>query len=752
MVPALVLVALLVVVQVTSAQSGGAQADTDRIAIDAESISYDQRTDTVTATGDVVIQRGSFELRAGRVEVNRTSGDATAAGGVELTDSESTLVAEDMTLNLETETGVLTNGRLQSSRLRYRLLGDRIEKAEGQRYRIENGNFTTCICPEEPPSWSIAADHLDVEVGRCGALRGGTFNVLDWPVVYLPRAVFPVATERQSGLLLPKFAFSNRRGFQTIIPAYAVFNRSHDATIAFDFESGARVGLLGEYRFALGKGTGGEVAGAYFNELFRSARDLESTDRPVADPTIPEHRWSVTGHHDQRLPLDSTGFVDVFLVSDDLFLREINAFTLDYRHDTAIRTQRYTESRIGALHTWNRAAMLVQGRYYQDVIGDDDLALQRLPEVRLWGQRALGGSMFGTFGASATSFQRRQGIDGLRLDIYPKFTIPIRTGLPLRAEVRMGIRETAYALTESRMRGGLDPSSQAAWVLDLPASVSRETAELGGEVSTEISRIYSIGGEHLQRLKHTIEPVIAYYYVPDITQNDLPIFDGVDRINHRNLVTYGVVSRVFGKFSPAKDESTDASPTAGTVRQLAALALFQSYDVNRQIAPVGIPPGGQGSDQFSDIDLLVSATPLESMSVLVRSSYDTGHSDISAAGISVQLSDPRPSARSLPTRLSSRTAISIGYRFITQNVLQQLDASFFLHLTDYLGALLATRYDVQNAQVLDNHFGFRLLSRCDCWGLDVAVSDRTNPKEIELRAQLTIVGLGSGSALPSGIP
>ena len=745
---ALLLLVLLALVPESRAQAPLLHSEVQGITIDAKSISYDKKTDEVTAVGDVVIRRGTTELRAEQVQLNQKTGEARASGNVELTDSEGVLFARKMDLNLEDETGSLFHGELLSKRYRYSLRGERIDKGLGQRYHIENGKFTTCLCEEGPPSWSVAANSLDIRLGGYGELKGGTLNVLDWPILYLPEVIFPVATERQSGFLLPKFGFSNRRGFQTIVPFYTVLNRSQDVTLGFDLESAARIGILGEYRYALSAGSGGELDASYFNEIFRSSLDRESTSRPVADPTIPANRWSIIGDHTQQLPFDNTGYVDLFLVSDDSFLREINTYAFDYAHDVQNRTRRYTESRVGAVHTWEHAAAQIDATYYQDLIQSQGLTLQRVPELRVWGQRSLSNLGYGGIDVSATSFQRTSGIDGLRLDLHPTLTLPIHTGLPLRATVHVGARETAYDLTENRMRGGLDPQSKAAWVLELPTQVSRETGELGAEISTEVSRVYDVQGRSLQRLKHTVEPILSYEYVPDVSQDNLPLFDNIDRINHRNLVTYGMVSRLFGRYTSAPD----APATAPSVRELGQVAIYQSYDVSRQIAPVGKPPGGSDSDHLSDIDLLVRANPLDSASILVRSSYDTSTSDISAAAVAVRFTDPRSRNGDRPARLDSRTTLTLGYRFITQNILQQVDAGLMLHLTDYLGALLATRYDVQNNQVLDSHVGFRLLSHCDCWGLDVGVTDRTNPSEVELRAQLTLVGLGSSSPPASGGP
>ncbi len=727
-----------------SAQTEALQAQAESIKIDAESISYDQKTDTVTATGDVVVRRGDTVLRAKRVEVQRGTSEAHAEGDVVLHGAEGVLTARQVDLDLENETGSIVDGSVYSPQYGYSLSGERIEKGLGQRYRIENGKFTTCNCGEGAPSWSIAGEKVNIDLNGYGRLEGGTFNVLDYPIFYLPRAVFPVTRERQTGFLLPRFGASNRRGFQLIQPFYLAINRSHDLTAALDVETGARLGMLGEYRYALSPETAGTLSASYFNEIFRSA-----ADRQKIGTTVPENRWSVVGEHTQGLPDDTVGYVDLFLVSDDLFLREINTFSVDYRHDVLDRTRRYTDSRVGALHTWDRAALQVEGQYYQDLIGSQSLTLQRVPELHFWGQSSLGSLAFGSVDLSATSFQRQSGIDGFRFDVKPGVTVPLRTSLPIRAALNLAVRETAYSLTQRRMRGGLDPDSQAQWVLELPGQVSRETAQLGAEAGTEFSRVYRVGGTQLQRLKHTIEPVISYEYVPAVAQNDLPLFDSIDRVDRRNLVTYGIVSRLLGKYAGAAGEPSGAG--APSVRELGSLSLLQSYDFERQIAPVGQPPGGPKGDHFSDIDLAVRANPSRSTSVLARTSYDGSAGDISAAAVAVRLADPRARDEHRPRQLESRSNATIGYRFITQGILQQVDGSLLLHLTDYLGFLFASRYDVQNQQLLETHFGLRLLSRCDCWGLDLAVTDKTNPSEVEVRAQLTLVGLGSspgGSGLP----
>jgi len=63
--------------------------------------------------------------------------------------------------------------------------------------------------------------------------------------------------------------------------------------------------------------------------------------------------------------------------------------------------------------------------------------------------------------------------------------------------------------------------------------------------------VFDVGGENVQKRKHTIEPEVDYLFIPDVNQDDLPVYDFVDRINRRNLVTYGFTSRLLAKLDRA---------------------------------------------------------------------------------------------------------------------------------------------------------------------------------------------------------
>jgi lipopolysaccharide assembly outer membrane protein LptD (OstA) len=64
-------------------------------------------------------------------------------------------------------------------------------------------------------------------------------------------------------------------------------------------------------------------------------------------------------------------------------------------------------------------------------------------------------------------------------------------------------------------------------------------------------------------------------------------------------------------------------------------------------------------------------------------------------------------------------------------------------LADSLSGFVQSRYDAVASEFLEHRWGFRFLSQCRCWIFDVYVTDRVNPDETEVRAQITLVGLGS---------
>jgi hypothetical protein len=506
---------------------------------------------------------------------------------------------ESATANLQPSSFILRAGRLG--------------KKGGPRYSVRDGLFTTCECGGlERPSWSLGGAQTDVTLQGAGIVRGLTFRVKDVPVLWLPYFVFPANTRRQSGFLIPRVGYSNRRGFQYEQPFYWAIDKSSDATVALDVETEARIGVIGEYRYRLSRAARGGFVAAYYNEEIRGrSQGTVSTGGAPAD--VPENRFAFAGHHFQPAYGKSNFYLDLFAVSDDLFLREINNFASTSNQGLTLRSTRFTTSRTGLFKSWGEGLAWGETAYYQDLIDPQDLALQKLPRLEAeHSMPLLGNRLVGRVAGEAVNYQREDGFDGLRGDLAPELFLPFRLGRGLRGSVTGRVRETAYHLTDREQVAFVVPdpgivppadSDQFRVAPELPrlgVNRSRELAEVHARTATSVERVFDFPHLGLGKLKHTIEPELQYLFVPQVGRPifDVPLrrcdtlplrarrpgdncdatlfsegylFDEVDAINRRNFLSYGLTTRLLGRAPTAAELASRPAAAAETMGAAEAL-------------------------------------------------------------------------------------------------------------------------------------------------------------------------------------
>ncbi len=300
--------------------------------ITGEESIYDSKNDSFTVIGHAVMTQGGTVLKADQITVMRAGRipRARALGHVHLIDPEVEMWASEADLNLEKETLELENAKILAKSKTYHLEGRRIRKLPGQKYVVLKGFFTTCGCEPGTPDWSVTADRMDVNVGQSGYAKNATFTVLGYPLIPLPYAQFPADTSRHSGFLSGREGESGLRGFQYLQPYYFAINKSSDATAAVDVETSQRIGGLGENRLTNGLDDYFWVNAAYYNESIRSNanRQKDIVDTQIADPNIPVNRFGIIGMMREHLTPDLMVYGNGNTNSDDLYLREMDVWTL----------------------------------------------------------------------------------------------------------------------------------------------------------------------------------------------------------------------------------------------------------------------------------------------------------------------------------------------------------------------------------------------------------------------------------------
>jgi LPS-assembly protein len=699
------------------------------VAVDAESLSYDQATNTLTARGGVTVSRQDLILTADEVVYDRTNGIIEARGHVVLEDPRATVDGDFAHLDLEDETGWIENATADMHVSRYVVSGNRLEKIGGPRYSVADGVFTTCKCGGiEKPSWSILGTNTDVTLQGVGVVHGMTFRVKDVPVLWVPYMFFPAGTERASGFLFPRLGYSNKRGFTYEQPYYWAINKSSDATIAPDIQTNVRAGIVGEYRYILSQQARGAFVGAYYNESWRPAS--YGAVAPNGLPTsTPVNRFGIFGRHTQPLPDGSRFYLDVAAVSDDVFLKEINPFSgasgrLD---DVGIRTARFTTNRAGVYKGWGEGYANFETAYYQDLIDTHLLTPQKLP--RLDAEHSislLDDHVVARFAGQGIDYQREEANGGLRADLAPDVFVPFHLGRVLQGSVTGQVRETAYHLTDREqvaiavpdtglpasagpVRAGPVPADRATPLLPLlPENRARELAEVNARLGSELDRIFTFRHFGFEKLKHTIEPEVQYLYIPQVSNifdqthatidcGELPggkpghtcpvtlfgtgfLFDARDVINRRNFVSYGLTSRVLGR-GPVPVEPPAEPPSEPQAPDFVGPPLPPSpptpppppATAARELVRASVLQGFDVSRplvadrHLSDVDLGLRLTPVDYLALSYNSTLSTA-STLRGMTFSVLGRDPSWQAVNPLTNLQVPGSAFFAYNFVEKGV------------------------------------------------------------------------------------
>ena len=740
---------------------------------------YDRNTDTFIANGDAHMTQGTSHLTGDLLRYDRRNHLAFAEGNVHFDDPTDSISASRAEIDSDDETGKLYDAKLSANLGTYYLAGKEITKLTGQRYSVSDGYFTTCGCESGTPSWTIGGKQIDIHMGGSGTARDSQFRVLGYPVLDIPYLIFPADTTRQSGLLSPRIGTSHTRGFQYVQPFYWDISKSQDATIALDVESSARAGAFAEYRIMNGPDDYVRFTGGFLNESLRAHPD-DIVDTQLADAHVPINRLGLIGDAREHLTDSLLGYADTVTTSDNLYLRDINVYSLSHGYGSNFTSLRTGDTHFGLIQSYTDGYLKLGGTWTQDYIQQQDYALQTLPEALLSGRyQILHNLAFADYDVQADNFWRTKGVQGQRLDIFPRLTIPFRIQDYVTGFATLAARETVYdvsghsvQITPIGSNGQEFNNALSTGVLGMGGSHSRQMIYGSAGASTVIERIYKFHKWGIKRLKHTVEPNVGFNYVPKENQNSLPLFDEVDRINSRRLLNYGVVSRLYAQYDDqgdsaarqAYDDDQESAPSAnnsqgmapfstssyttqGRVREVARFSLLQAYDTGFNTTP--------SATRTSDVEANASFFASSLFTLGSQLGYDPRQQKVSYTNFSINIRPPWEVSNvpkmSMGRALVGGSFLQLGYNYVGGSVSSEaIFLRAYYELFHRFGLYYSPVYDVANHQMLSSAYGLRFKSACDCWSADFGVSDTFNPKELQYQIQITLGGLGSFGQNPFG--
>jgi LPS-assembly protein len=486
--------------------------------ITAERIDYLQEQEIYEADGSVVVNQGTLRLTADHMTIQALPGVLTATGHVRLTDPKVDLVTERLELNVNTEAGVVTHGRVYLKSTNTSVEGRLIQRFSEDHYRVKEGRFTNCDAQEgETPAWRFKFKDLDLHAGDHVAFSGGWLCVNDVPVIPIPTLTYPLS-KRRTGFLIPTVGYDNRFGTHLQESFFWAINPSQDLTISPSYYSGLGYGSDLQYRYVLDRKSRGQwlVSALQQTEL----PNVSGVSQTGQDPQ--QIRTLITGAHTQQFTPDLWLRVKANLVTDPNYLQQLS-------NSGVQRALPSSESNFLATQRLAYGNTYLIGQYLQPLQSGGVDTFQRLPEIgySLPNLSLLNSPILLGTDMSFVNFYREQGFTQNRVDVLPGLSTDVLDlGHVVGLTPQVKVREVYYT------RGLQNSESQ-----------HRETFWAGLDATSKLSRRFRTSEGNT--LLHTIEPSVMYEYVPPTNQSQLTQIDQVDDLPKKNLLTYAIRSRLL---------------------------------------------------------------------------------------------------------------------------------------------------------------------------------------------------------------
>ncbi len=714
--------------QLHAEENAGAATDTPW-QINADKIEYNQDQGTYVAEGNVVVTRKGKSISADQVQLDQKTQEALAIGNVRLVSENDMLSGQRLRLNLGSETGEVTNGSLFIKANHLYLSGDLIRKTGPQTYAADRFTLTACDGPH--PDWKVTGKDLNVTIEGYGFAKHTALWAGKIPLLYSPFLVFPVKLKRQSGLLIPEFGYSQRKGSQYLQPFFWAINDHSDATVYAHYmsERGVRTGI--EYRYILSEHSKGAIIAEGFTDDQVDDGSTESSetwgyqddtaDRPNRD------RYWFRMKHDQDLFAGLTGKLDLDVVSDQDYLHEFkdgtNGFlaTQDYFLNTFGRDiddeiDPIRLNRLNFNRRWDHFTFNTDLRWYDDVIkrrqeiADD--TLQQIPAIGINAtqQPVAGSPIYYDLSSSYVYYYRINGTSSQRLDLYPRLYLPLQLFQSITVAPSVGARATAWYPSQNDDQPEEEQEQYYRYLYDFKL-----------DTQTEFFRLFNFSMAGSDQLRHAVTPQIVYEYIPEQDQSDLPEIDDVDRIEAKNLVTYSLTNTLTARMP----EQNSNEQTNFHYQTFLRFKLEQSFDFSRQ--------DDEDPEPFSDIFAELDITPRRYVSLNANARWSIYDDALRSFGSTLGLRDNRGDKLSINYNYNSDSSPS------SDDGSESIGLEAELKISGRLKVRGKHERNIYDQIDIESSFGIHFQSQC--WGVDISYA--IEAQDQRYRIMLNLLSLGS---------
>jgi hypothetical protein len=269
--------------------------------------------------------------------------------------------------------------------------------------------------------------------------------------------------------------------------------------------------------------------------------------------------------------------------------------------------------------------------------------------------------------------------------------------------------------------------------------------------------------------------------VPGVDQSNIPIMDNIDRIRRRNVLTFAVANRFWGRpvrslAAPADEKDTELASSLGPqgVAEIGQFRLALSYDIDKE---------RKGGDSLSDLDIYIRLIPLSYMYMGFEGGINPGPWQISQARTSFGISDPRLRRPSLDPDFNRPNSLSVFFQFLrnsqlgflsedananldepatpaycaknspdprcagfSRNIIGSVGTNVIYRATNNILLYLSSSYDALEGRFLGVRGATKYLSTCECWSITFRVGYDINPAKTSFSFDFNLLGVGTAQS------
>jgi len=364
---------------------------TREIAFEADALSYDSDSDTVTASGNVVLRSGDQSVRAEDVTWNRMSGEIVATGQIRFVDEDGNqLFTDRLELTDQLRAGAMSN-LLLAFRAGGRLAAEEARRnAEGD-VEVTRAAYSTCAvedeegCPKKP-SWRITADRVvyDAQTKRI-RFSGAYLELFGARILPLPGGL-TVRSDggANSGFFIPDIGYSASNGLELSESYYWRIAENRDLTLSGYVYSENAPMVSGQYRQLTDTGAFQATGYLTYGTRIPLASERQRSEKDIRGYLFtngrfqPDEHWTLEG--------------SIRFASDRTFLRRFDISRED-RLRSMVRAERIDDDSYLSIAGWATQALLVDTPQGQVPLALPQIDYRlRLDEPLLGGQVELQGN------------------------------------------------------------------------------------------------------------------------------------------------------------------------------------------------------------------------------------------------------------------------------------------------------------------------------------------------------------------------